>query len=104
MRIEGLGASEIPKQMKIGRFSDYKILNEDAKRYSNSTQFRNSSEPQRQDIYLRALQWHCKEVEVHFGHFLTHKVQAPLANPGKGPRLVEVIKTEEKVSVSLKYD
>ena len=58
----------------------------------------------RQDIYLRALQWHCKEVEVHFGHFLTHKVQAPLANPGKGPRLVEVIKTEEKVSVSLKYD
>ena len=58
----------------------------------------NPSKPQRQDIYLRALQWHCKEVEVHFGHFLTHKVQAPLANPGKGPRLVEVIKTEEKRS------
>ena len=56
----------------------------------------NPSKPQRQEIYLRALQCHCKEVEVHFSHFLNHKVQAPLANLGKGPRLVEVIKTEEK--------
>ena len=56
------------------------------------------SQPQRQDVYLRALQHHCPEVEVYFGHFLTHTVQAPLANPGNGPRMVDVIKTEEKGS------
>jgi len=56
------------------------------------------SQPQRQDVYLRALQHHCPEVKVYFGHFLTHTVQAPLANPGSGPRMVDVIKTEEKGS------
>jgi uncharacterized LabA/DUF88 family protein len=56
------------------------------------------SQPQRQDVYLRALQHHCPEVEVFFGHFLSHTVQARLANPGNGPRMVDVIKTEEKGS------
>jgi len=56
------------------------------------------SQPQRQDTYLRALGHHCPEVEVFFGHFLSHTVQAPLANPGNGPRMVDIIKTEEKGS------
>jgi hypothetical protein len=54
--------------------------------------------PQRQDLYLRALQHHRPEVEVILGHFLSHTVKAPLADPGAGPRLVEVVKTEEKGS------
>jgi uncharacterized LabA/DUF88 family protein len=56
------------------------------------------SKPQRQDIYLRALQHYRPEVEVLLGHFLSHKVKAPLANPGSGPRFAEIIKTEEKGS------
>ena len=56
------------------------------------------SKPQRQGVYLRALQHHCPEVEIYFGHFLTHIVPAPLAKPGNGPRLVNIIKTEEKGS------
>jgi hypothetical protein len=56
------------------------------------------SVPQRQDVYLRAIQAFRPEVEVFYGHFLSHKVRAPLANPGNGPRTVEIIKTEEKGS------
>ena len=56
------------------------------------------SKPQRQNIYLRALQRYCPEVEIYFGHFLSHTAPAPLANPGRGPRLVNIIKTEEKGS------
>ncbi len=58
----------------------------------------NPSKPRRQNVYLRALQHHCGEVELYFGHFQTHKVQAPLVNPGNGPRFVEIFKTEEKGS------
>ena len=53
------------------------------------------SKPRRQNVYLRALQHHCGEVELYFGHFQTHKVQAPLVNPCNGPRFVEIFKTEE---------
>ncbi|MBI5120363.1 MAG: NYN domain-containing protein [Rhodospirillales bacterium] len=56
------------------------------------------SKPQRQDVYLRALQAYRAEVEIHFGHFLSHTVKAPLANPGSGPKYAEIIKTEEKGS------
>jgi len=56
------------------------------------------SKPQRQDVYLRAIQHHRPEVEVYFGHFLSHTVKAPLANPGRGQRTVDIIKTEEKGS------
>ena len=56
------------------------------------------SKPQRQDTYLRALERHCPEVEVYFGHFLTHKVQAVLAGSGNRRRLVDVVRTEEKGS------
>ena len=56
------------------------------------------SKPQRQDVYLRALQRYRPEVEVYFGHFLSHKVRVPLAQPVGGRSTVEVIRTEEKGS------
>ncbi len=56
------------------------------------------SKPQRQDTYLRAVQSFRPEVEVHFGHFLSHKVHMPLASPVGRLRTAEVIKTEEKGS------
>ena len=56
------------------------------------------SKPQRQDVYLRALQHYRREVAVYFGHFLRHTVRAPLAHPLGGTRTAEVIKTEEKGS------
>ena len=56
------------------------------------------SKPQRQDVYLRALRRYRPEVEVYFGHFLGHKVSAPLAQPARDQRTVEVNRTEEKGS------
>ncbi len=51
-----------------------------------------------QQFYLRALQT-LPNVEIIFGHFLTNKVKMPLANPvAGGPRMAEVLKTEEKGS------
>ena len=49
----------------------------------------------RQQTYLRALQT-IPNLEIIFGHFLTHEVMMPLAPPQKG--YVKVIKTEEKGS------
>ena len=40
--------------------------------------------PQRQDVYLRALRHFRPEVDVYFGHFLSHTVRAPLAQPMGG--------------------
>ena len=56
------------------------------------------SKPQRQDVYLRAIQHYRPEVEVYFGHFLSHTVRAPLAQPVGDRRTVEIIRTEEKGS------
>ena len=56
------------------------------------------SKPQRQDVYLRALRRYRPEVEVYFGHFLSHRVRAPLAQPAGDQRTAEVIRTEEKGS------
>ena len=56
------------------------------------------SKPQRQDVYLRALRRYRPEVEVYFGHFLSHRVRAPLAEPAGDRRTAEVIRTEEKGS------
>ena len=56
------------------------------------------SKPQRQDVYLRALGRYRPEVEVYFGHFLTHRVRAALAQPVGNQRTAEVIRTEEKGS------
>lgn len=53
---------------------------------------------QRQETYLRALRT-LPLVSIHYGHFLTHPVRLPLANPRpSGPRTAEVFRTEEKGS------
>lgn len=55
-------------------------------------------QPTRQQLYLRALRT-LPLVEIHFGHYLSHEVMMPLANPPRGAsRYVKVIKTEEKGS------
>ena len=56
------------------------------------------AQAQRQDTYLRAMKAVCPEFDVYFGHFLSHTVTAPLANPDAHPRQVRIIKTEEKGS------
>lgn len=55
-------------------------------------------QPTRQKTYLRALRT-IPNLEIHFGHFLTHPVRLPLVHPlpGRDP-FVEVFKTEEKGS------
>ena len=50
----------------------------------------------RQDTYLRALRAHCPPVELHYGHFLRHRIPMEHANPP--PHSVEVWKNEEKGS------
>lgn len=55
-------------------------------------------QPQRQQIYLRALRT-IPHLSVHLGHYLSHPVRMPLARPPHaGPQTVEVIRTEEKGS------
>lgn len=50
----------------------------------------------RQDAYLTALQAHCPLVELHFGHFLRHRISMEHVNPP--PPSVQVWKNEEKGS------
>lgn len=56
-------------------------------------------QPQRQQTYFRALQT-VPEIEIHYGHFLTHTVNMPEATAWQAGRYkpVSVIKTEEKGS------
>jgi uncharacterized LabA/DUF88 family protein len=49
-----------------------------------------------QDAYLRALRAHCPLVDIHYGHFLRHRVTMENANPP--PRSVDLWKNEEKGS------
>jgi uncharacterized LabA/DUF88 family protein len=54
--------------------------------------------PVRQQVYLRALAT-IPLLEVHFGHFLTHRVMMPcVVPPGAKQTYVKVYKTEEKGS------
>ncbi len=63
---------------------------------------RDPGKPIRQQTYLRTLAVGATPVEIYYGHFLSHEVFAPLANPGldsgQPPQFVRVIKTEEKGS------
>jgi hypothetical protein len=52
----------------------------------------------RQKTFIRALQAHIPEMEVYYGHFLSHEIWAPLANPLSNKRTAKIIKTEEKGS------
>jgi hypothetical protein len=57
-----------------------------------------TEQPRRQATYLRALKT-IPDLEIYYGHFLTHAVWMPLANPTQDqPSYSEVIKTEEKGS------
>lgn len=57
------------------------------------------NKPIRQSAYLRALKHYIPEIEIYYGHFLSHEVSAPLANPGlHNPQFVRIIRTEEKGS------
>jgi len=56
------------------------------------------SKPSRQKLYLKALQNFIPEMEIYFGHFLSHEINAPLAKPKGKNRYVRIIKTEEKGS------
>ena len=59
---------------------------------------RNPDAPNRQDTYLRALRT-LPNLEIFFGHFLSHSVTMPLAQPIPGlPPFVRVIRTDEKGS------
>lgn len=58
----------------------------------------NPDKPIRQQMYLRALGT-LPNVSIILGHYLSHYVMMPLANPPtQGPKYVKVIKTEEKGS------
>ncbi|KJU82280.1 NYN domain protein [Candidatus Magnetobacterium bavaricum] len=54
--------------------------------------------PIRQKTYIRALKKHISIIEVYYGHFLSHIVRLPLANPLPNRTFENVIKTEEKAS------
>jgi len=69
----------------------------------------NPDQPLRQQIYLRALKT-IPNLDIILGHFLSHPVWMPLANPIPGQKpYAEVIKTEEKgsdvnIATHLLYD
>lgn len=53
---------------------------------------------QRQQAYIRALET-IPNLHIHYGHFLQSTTRMPLLDPPeRGPRMVEVVKTEEKGS------
>ena len=55
-------------------------------------------QPNRQQVFFRALQT-IPELEIIYGHFLSHEISMPLAHPVPGgPKYAQVIKTEEKGS------
>jgi len=55
-------------------------------------------QPTRQQVYLRALRT-IPNLQIIYGHYLSHVVWMPLANPEPGGKpFVQVIKTEEKGS------
>ena len=56
------------------------------------------NQPLRQKTYLRAIQKFIPEISIYYGHFLSHVVSAPLANPTSNQRFADIIKTEEKGS------
>ena len=58
----------------------------------------NSPKPQRQNVYLQALQHFRPEVKVFFGRFRSHNVRMLQADRTDDRRTAKVIKTEEKGS------
>lgn len=58
----------------------------------------NPAQANRQAIYLRALAAYSPNIDFYFGHFLSHPMRMPLANPTRTQQYCDVIKTEEKGS------
>lgn len=58
----------------------------------------NPQKPIKQQTFIRALKTHIPEIEIYYGHFLTHEVYAPLVESENDKRTVKIIKTEEKGS------
>lgn len=83
-------------EWKLERHHDIRAIKYFTARVSETPA--DQSKPQRQDVYFRALSRYRPQVAFHFGHFLSHRVRAPLAQPVRGRRTVEVIRTEEKGS------
>lgn len=54
----------------------------------------NPNAPDRQSAYLKALERYCPNVEIIYGHFLSHSAKRPYAPPKNG--WADVILTEEK--------
>lgn len=53
----------------------------------------------RQRYYLQAINHFIPELEIYYGHYLTHSIKAKLVDPKKGqPPFVTVYKSEEKGS------
>lgn len=50
----------------------------------------------RQRYYLQAIEAFIPELEIYYGHYLTHPVKAKVVNPP--PEFIQVYKTEEKGS------
>ncbi|OGV36041.1 MAG: NYN domain-containing protein [Legionellales bacterium RIFCSPHIGHO2_12_FULL_35_11] len=50
----------------------------------------------RQKYYLQALTHYIPEIEIYYGHYLTHEVSAKVVNPP--PKFINIFKTEEKGS------
>src|SRR6266540_1106730 len=60
----------------------------------------NPDAPQRQQVYLRALET-VPGLSIHYGHYLSHLTRMPLARPHRGgARTVEVVKTERRAPTS----
>ncbi len=64
-----------------------------------SSRENNNDSRLRQKDYLQAISSHIPELEIIYGHYLTHEVTAKVVNPNKGiPPFIKVYKTEEKGS------
>lgn len=50
----------------------------------------------RQKYYLQAITEYIPELEIYYGHYLTHEINAKVVNPP--PNFIKVYKTEEKGS------
>ncbi len=68
------------------------------KYYTAHISSRNDNEASRtrQRYYLNALERYIPELEIYYGHYLTHKINAKVVNPP--PEFTQVYKTEEKGS------
>ena len=67
-------------------------------RYFTGRRPGDSTQAQRQQAYLRALQT-VPDLTIHYGHLLAKTKRRPLARQsGTGPRTVEILDTEEKGS------